>query len=549
MGSALTKIESCCKDNQISKEVELPESIINTINSKNSSCNDTYHSIKNNQLVKFKTITINGSNLLKLNPMKVQDPRRNSLQSKINFLFLDKLAIERKKTILQDKNTSYISSNNTLIDVTSSPYLNDLVLVDVEEKDVLFLRNNLKKLFCGFVAKEIDQIINDMNNCIVEKDSLILSNHEESNYLYMIKYGTIGYFIENQLVEEYTNGQVFGDYAMHKKSMKRNSINQGNWSYIATSKCSLYLISSEQLQNIQQEKIEIKYKNSLFIVNSLPIIKHTGEPMKKSISDQLQEKKFNNGKFIQNKEEGKFIVFVKSGKLKFSQVRDKTLITDFFTQGQVLNWDLLISSKIAAIKSTIEVVSDYADVILLSLSSLIILFGEGFRQTIMFNCFCQILGSNQGLSILLESKIKKTYVAEGTGESPLRDSSNDVNKQSIAYKAKNSVNNIITNRKRSVVVSKDAFNKIKTNSQNSSQYLNLMHFNTIRDKTTKNIVKECYYKFTLNYYSYNEFIKVKPNDCIFLIEGEVYDHKLKSTIKSGEVISQLVKKISIPMQG
>lgn len=191
---------------------------------------------------------------------------------------IDNFTYKRKEKLSTKSILKSIQSTKK-VPIINSKKLND--------KDFNLIYEILLTVNPSYIDEDIDLIISKMSLCNLERNQVILDSNCNLNVMYIIKEGKLGLFSSNQLIDVFCRGQCIGDFSLFNTEFQFENKYPNGWSYKCMDDSQCYAILSENIQTINKDNVEKRFKDNYNIINNSKILSYLDEIIKITLTQNL----------------------------------------------------------------------------------------------------------------------------------------------------------------------------------------------------------------------------------------------------------------------
>ena len=204
----------------------------------------------------------------------------------------------------------------------------------------MFILKALNTHFSQVDLIYLEEIVKLFIHIEFDKDSLVFESSEESNYLYIVKSGNVLLIQNNEIIDEYKEGDCFGDISLQNNHNSKLFDNHVYSQFRCSVVSELYLISSIQLKFALKENIQSKHDYYYNIINRIPLINIIEDPIKKKIIESISEVSTKKDTLLQmQKDKVENIFYIIKGRLEMMDINKRSII---FKKGDFINEGIII---------------------------------------------------------------------------------------------------------------------------------------------------------------------------------------------------------------
>ena len=253
--------------------------------------------------------------------------------------------------------TPYVDQeNNRLLNIASKGvevpvgFVPPSFVKDSQQRVVIHEAIMSNILFEDLEQSVTDVIIEAMEPFEVTYGTNIITQGETGEYFYVIKSGTVGFFIDSIRVNEGISGQCFGELALlYDCPRSASAISESQ-------KCELWRIDQTLCKQILASQKMAAVSDFMDTLTKVPFLKNLEPRYLRTIAYALQTKEYTSGNSIFTKGEvGHVFYIIKSGTivlsdigLGVSELNDRELTAgDFFGERALLTGDVRAANATA----------------------------------------------------------------------------------------------------------------------------------------------------------------------------------------------------------
>lgn len=306
-----------------------------------------------------------------------EDFRKDSNENHENYSFSNKDSMFIKNSIKTVIPYNDINKDNKDVEQDEG--------VELSENDFNLLKNKIKIIFPKLSNHDIILFIQNFYYQTFKKSTILLEG-TENLFLYIIKSGKIGVMKGNSLKKELSTGDCFGNIHFFKRNNKNQEI---EFKFLEDS--SIFLISSKKIEDLKKEFLVNKHYLLLKCINSINLLKYLDYYDKLSLLEEINTVSFKKGETIQNQTETINSIFII---IEGQCQREIGLNSAKEGVGFVINEHILYENNK---KSQFSYVSNSCLTVIITIKSMIKLFGENYRKFLLYRLFSFVSKSNKFL--------------------------------------------------------------------------------------------------------------------------------------------------------
>lgn len=341
---------------------------------------------------KFSKVDINNSKLKVLKTLIDKDFDKLNCSSEKDDSFSVKLDYD-------DELGSNLKEKNSLINEE------DQDDIEISEEDENMLRSSVSNLFPRLTTQEITMFIQNFFYQAFKKNTTVIHG-PNTMFLFIIKSGRVGLFKGKDLKKVFSAGDCFGNINIFEKY----NPNDDNIKFDCLDDCTLFMISSEQIEGLKKELLEKKHIQFLKILNSISVLRYLDNNDKLALIDEVVLERYEKNEFLQCQQDNITCIFyiieghIEKGVIKDISYKSNSLKNikqnsvekkeddekkscTTLAMNSFLNEEILFSRNLIA-KQYLK--SRGCTVAVISINLLTKVFGENYRDYLLFKMFCQL---------------------------------------------------------------------------------------------------------------------------------------------------------------